>query len=307
MGIIIKLYKENFMKRYDDEGIPFPGYADYPGLVCEPGSFQNRDGVTIRYCTYYYDGHRKDKLILFCHGLGAGHTPYTVDIERLCRAGFKVLALDYAGCGASGGGRLTSVNAPTRDAVELLELLQPKEEIIPAGHSLGGYTALNLANYLPDVKRAVIVSGFLSISDEMMGFVKLRILADRIKSYEKKLSPVFGRLDNRAYLASTGDRILWIHSKDDPVVNYKYNAARALSLGNPNVRVITLEGKKHMPQYTYESLETMNAWIGEYYRAISEKKLVTAEDKRAFFNDKPTKKMMEPDPDVYGEILRFIE
>jgi pimeloyl-ACP methyl ester carboxylesterase len=308
MGIIVKKYKESFMKRYDmDEGIPFPDYTDYPGLVCEPGSFRNSDDVMIRYCLYSYEDYRKDKLILFCHGLGPGHTPYTVDIEQLCRAGFRVAAFDYAGCGASGGERLTSMNAPTQDALELLELLDPKEEIIPVGHSFGGYTALNLANYLPYVKRAVIISGFMSISDEMMGFVKLRILANRIKNYERTRIPRFRALDNRAYLSSTHDNILWIHSTDDPVVSYKYNAAQVMKLGNPNVHVMIVENKKHMPQYTYEALDTMNVWLGEYYRAVNEKKLNTTEEKRAFFNDKPAKRMMEPDPAVFGEILHFLK
>ena len=308
MGIIVRKYRENFMKRYDlDEGIPFPGLTDFPGLVCESGSFRNADGVIVRYFTYYYDGCRNDKLILFCHGLGPGHTPYTADIEQLCRAGMRVLAFDYAGCGASDGERLTSANAPARDAVTLLELLNPKEEIIPVGHSFGGYTALTLANALPRVKRAVVISGFVSIADEMMGFVKLRFLANRVKHYEKKLIPRFGTLDNRAYLASTQDKLLWIHSTDDPVVSYKYNAAQVIRLKNPNVRIISVENKQHMPQYTNEALETMNAWLGEYYRAVNEKKLNTAEEKKAFFKDKPALKMTEPDPAVFGEILRFIE
>lgn len=306
MGLIVKKYRENFMKRYDPDEIPFPGPADYPGLICERGSFQNSEGVEIRYCTYCYEGYRRDKRILFLHGLGAGHAPYTVDIEQLCRAGYRVTALDYAGCGTSGGERLTSVNAPTRDAEELLEHLAPKEEVIPVGHSLGGYTALNLANDLPQVKRAVIISGFLSIADEMMGFVKLRILANRVKKYEKKRIPRLSALDNRAYLACTKDSILWIHSMDDPVVGYRYNAGQAKKLGNPNVRVMTVENKKHMPQYTKEALDTMNAWIGEYNRAVYSKEINTAEEKKAFFHDKPTKRMMEPDPAVFGEIVRFL-
>ena len=308
MGIIIRQYIDNFMIRYDlDEGIPFPGLSDFPGLVCEPGSFRNSDGVSIQYFMYYYEGCRKDKLILFCHGLGPGHTPYTADIEQLCRAGMRVLAFDYTGCGASGGERLTSANAPARDAVELLELLDPKEEIIPIGHSLGGYTALTLANYLPRVKRAVIISGFMSIADEMMGFMKLRILADCVKHYEKKLIPRFGALNNRAYLASTQAKLLWIHSTDDPVVSYKYNALQVIKLKNPNVRVITVENKGHMPQYTYEALDTMKAWLGEYYREVNEKKLNTAEEKKAYFKDKPALQMMQPDPAIFGEILRFLE
>ncbi|MBO4383887.1 MAG: alpha/beta hydrolase [Clostridia bacterium] len=308
MGFIVKKYVESFMVRYDsDEGIPFPGYADFPGLVCEPASFRNSDGVEIKYCAYYYDGHRNDKLILFLHGLGPGHTPYTVDIEQYCRAGYKVLAPDYTGCGASGGEALPSVNAPARDAVELIELLDPKEEVVPVGHSLGGYTALTVANCLPRVKRAVIISGFVSVADEMIGAVKLRLLTGGVTRYEKKRIPRFRKLDNRAYLASTEDKILWIHSKDDPVVNFKYNAGQAIKLGNPNVRVIAVENKQHMPQYTRESLGRMNEWLGEYNREVNEKKLVTPEEKKAFFLDKPVIRMMEPDPAVFGEILDFIK
>ena len=51
----------------------------------------------------------------------------------------------------------------------------------------------------------------------------------------------------------------------------------------------------------------MNAWIGEYDRAVNEKKLNTASEQRAFFKDKPAKRMMEPDTAVFGEILRFLD
>ena len=308
MGFIIKQYEKNFMHRYDpEEGIPFPRAADYPGLACEEASFRNSAGDEVRYFTYHYEEYRRDKLILFCHGLGPGHAMYLTEISTLCRAGFRVLALDYAGCGVSGGERLSSANAPTRDALELLELLKPAEEIVPVGHSLGGYTALNLANILPEVTCAVVISAFIGIAEEMQGFVKLRVLADRVKRYERKLDPRLGSLDNRAYLASTKDRVLWIHSEDDPVVGYKHNAGKAAKLGNPNVCVITVKNKKHTPQYSYGAIEKMNAWMGEYYRLVNEKKLVTAEEKHAFFADKPVLLMTEQDPGVWEEIFGFID
>ena len=245
-------------------------------------------------------------LLLFCPGIGPGHTAYLAEIETLCRAGYRVLTLDYTGCGASGGERLPSVNTPTRDIVELLERLHPREEIIPIGHSLGGYTALNLANRLPAVTRAVILSGFVSISDEIMGMVRLRLLANRVKRYEKKLDPVYGALDNRKYLAETKDKILWIHSTDDPTVSYRYNAKQVLKLGNPNVRVVTVENKKHNPEFTEAAVANMNLWIGEYLRLVGEKKLVSPEERKAYFRDKPIERMTEQDPAVYDEIFSFI-
>lgn len=308
MGILVNLYKKNFLQRYDvPEDLPLHADSgEFPGLRCEPGSFRSSSGVEIRYFFFSYAEYDRGRVVLLCPGLGPGHRGYIAEIEALCRGGLRVLTLDYTGCGASGGERLPSCNAPTRDAAELLEHLKLREEIIPVGHSLGGYTALSLANLLPDVRRAVIISGFVGIADEMMGFVKLRVLANRIGRFERSLDPKYGRLDNRAYLAKTGDKLLWIHSTDDPVVAYKPNAGQVLRIGNPNVRVWTVENKRHMPQYTTGALQTMNAWMGEYGRLIREKKLTTLEEKKAFFADKPIGRMTEQDPAVIDEILRFL-
>lgn len=304
---IVGMYQKNFLRRFDkDIAIPYYSPADFPGLRCEEGSFSNSSNVLIRSYIYSPAKYDSSALLLFCPGIGPGHTAYLAEIETLCRAGYRVLTLDYTGCGASGGERLPSVNTPTRDIVELLERLHPREEIIPIGHSLGGYTALNLANRLPAVTRAVILSGFVSISDEIMGMVRLRLLANRVKRYEKKLDPVYGALDNRKYLAETKDKILWIHSTDDPTVSYRYNAKQVLKLGNPNVRVVTVENKKHNPEFTEAAVANMNLWIGEYLRLVGEKKLVSPEERKAYFRDKPIERMTEQDPAVYDEIFSFI-
>ena len=307
MSFITDYYQKNILQRYDkDEAIPYYSPSDFPGLFCTEDTFQNSSGVLIHFFDYRYPKYDPKKIILFCPGIGPGHTAYLAEIETLCRGGYRVLTLDYTGCGASGGDRLPSVNAPTRDAQELIEHLHPTEEIIPVGHSLGGYTALNLIHLMPNVTRGVIISGFVSIADEAMGFVKLRLLANSIKRFEKKLDPNLGSLDNRTFLASTKKRLLWFHSTDDPIVNFKYNAAQVMKIGNPNVRVISFDGKKHTPQYTREALDTMNAWIGEYERLVKEKQLDSPEAKKAYFADKPIARMTAQDPAVFGEILRFI-
>ena len=307
MGLITKMYQDNFLQRFDkDKAVPYLGLSDFPGLICEKDTFRNSSGIMIRNFSYYYTGFVPDRIILFCPGIGPGHTAYMAEIETLCRSGYQVLTLDYSGCGDSGGERMPSVNAPLRDVMELLDRLHPESEIIPVGHSLGGYTALCISNLLPDVKRAVIISGFVSISDEMIGFVRFRILANRIKRFEKKLDPQYGLLDNLKYLQKTTDKLLWIHSTDDPMVNYEHNAGQVLKTQNPNIRVITVEHKKHNPQYTEEALKTMNEWMGGYNRLIREKQFDTPEARKAYFNDKPVRQMTEQDPAVMGEILRFI-
>ena len=311
MGIVTDIYKKNFLCRYDkDEAIPYYSAEDFPGLVCVRGAFENSENVTIQYFTYFYEKYDTSKLVVFCPGMGPGHTAYLAEIETLCRAGYRVLTLDYTGCGASGGERMTSVNAPVRDVCELLDLCAPAEDIIPVGHSLGGYTALTLANITPAIKRAVVISGFVSISDEMMGFVKLRPLANVVKRYEKKLLPRYGNIDNLAYLATTTDRIRWFHSTDDPMVNFKYNGGRVAKLAlkrTDSLDVTVFGDKKHNPQYTKEALDTMNAWMGGYYKLLKENPDITLEERITYFSDKPIAKMTAQDPAVFDEIIRFIE
>lgn len=308
MSLIIDTYQKNFLLRFNkDEAIPYYCASDFPGLACEQASFRNSADVLIQYFIYHYETFDRTRLILFCPGLGPGHTAYLAEIETLCRAGYRVLTLDYTGCGASGGERMNSINAPTRDALELIDHLHPTETIIPVGHSLGGYTSLNIAHLRPDVTRAVIISGFVSVADEMKGFVKLWILANAVKRFEKKLDPHLGSIRNREYLATTTDRILWIHSTDDPMVNYKYNAGRVLKMRNPNIRVLTVQNKKHNPQYTEEALNTMNAWMGEYYRLVQEKKLDSPESRKEYFADKSIGLMTAQDAAVFDEILGFIK
>ena len=308
MSAVVDFYQKNFLQRFDkDAAIPYFSPADFPGLFCEENSFHNAACIKIRYFIYRYENFDPGKLILFCPGIGPGYTAYLAEIETLCRAGYRVLTLDYTGCGASGGERLSSINTPTRDAMELLDRLHPQEEVIPVGHSLGGYTALNVTRLSPTIKRAVILSGFISIADEMMSFVKFRLLANRVKRFEQKLDPHHGSPDNRSYLSATTDNILWIHSTDDPMVNYKYNAGRLSKMKNPHLRLLTVEQKKHNPQYAPDALQVMNDWIGTYNRLIQENKLETVEARKAYFSDKPIRQMTAQDPAVWGEILQFIK
>ena len=104
MGKITDMYQENFLQRFDKDGIiPYYSAADFPGLICAEDAFLNSAGALIRYFFYRYPGYDETRLILFCPGIGPGHTAYLAEIETLCRAGCRVLTLDYTGCGASGG------------------------------------------------------------------------------------------------------------------------------------------------------------------------------------------------------------
>ena len=307
MGLI-KLYKDNFLIRLDkDEAIPYYSYEDFPNIIYEENSFVNSLGVKLNYFFYSYKGYNLDKIIFFCPGLEPGHTAYLTEIELLCKSGYKVLTMDYTGCGSSEGERLPAINQPTKDVIELLNLLNLKEEVILIGHSMGGYTALNVINKTPSIKKAVIISGFADIASEMLGFVKLRILANVFKRYENKLNPEFKKLNNWKYLKKTEDDILFFHSIDDTMVNYKNNAGKVTKIKNSHLEVHTYEGKKHNPNYSKEALDFMNTTMGGYYQLLSDGQLTTLEERKQYFSDKPIGKMTAQDEEVWKIILDFIE
>ena len=308
MGAITKMYKDNFIQRFDkDDGIPYYSANDFPNLTCEEKIFNNSLGIEIHYFFYYYSDYKKDKIVVFCPGIGPGHTAYLAEIDYLCKAGYRVLTLDYTGCGASKGETLLSINEPTRDVVELLNNLHFNEEIVIVGHSLGAYTSLNVINLLPIIKRGVIISGFVSLKAELLGFMKIGLLTIGPRNFEKKVNKEYAFINNWKYLKTTTDKLLFIHSKDDQMVNFKHNTNKVMKIKNPNLSFKIVEGKKHNPNYSMDAIKNMNNWIGEYYYKIRQGELKTLEEKQNFFVDKPLTKMTEQDPEIMDLVLDFIK
>ena len=308
MGPIARKYREQLLCRYDKDGYtPYLSASDYPGLSCEEGVFENTAGVAVAYFRYRYENYDPEKLVVFCHGLGAGHTAYLAEIEYLCKNGLQVLTLDYTGCDKSGGDGMISVNRPTRDVIELIDYLSPSEELSVVGHSLGGYTALNVIRMVDKIKLGVIISGFL-FSKQMLGhFIKNRLIHYLVERVERKNDPAIARADNAKYLKTTTDRLLFIASEDDPMVPYSIGAGLAQTLGNDKLEFLIEQNKKHNPTYTAEALAFMQESFGTFNRLVAEGKLQTLEEKQAFFADRPAAKMTAQDPRVMDAVVKFIK
>ena len=306
MGISVNLYKKNFLIRFDkDPAIPYLSYKDYDGLNYKENHFTNSIGVRIYYFEYSYKVIKK-KTVVFCPGIGPGHTAYLPEIESLCRDGYKVITLDYMGCGASDGDTLYSINEPTRDVIDLLNHLNLKEDLVLVGHSLGGYTTLNVMNLCPFIKQAVVISGFVDICSEMLTFLKIPALTYPIRDYEKEINPEFGSIDNWEYLKNTKDNILFIHSKDDPMVAFKVNTQKVIKLNNPSLEFFITDDKKHNPTYTVKAVNFMNDSINGYQKLLKQDKLKTLEERKEYFKDKPASKMTNQDLEVRNIILNYI-
>lgn len=308
MGLIINKYKQNLVRRYEKEpGIPYYSFKNFENFRQEAKVFTNSRGVEVHYFFYYYDSYKKDKVILFCPGIGPGHTAYLREIELLARNGYKVLTLDYTGCGESKGELLGSLNMPTLDVVNLLDLLQLKEEVVPMGHSLGAFTSLNLINIRKEIKKAIVLSGFVSIKSLVKCYVKSNLLTNIVMKYEKKTVPEYFEIDNIEYLKNTKDKLLVIQSDDDTVVPYKIAFKVAEDSNNPNVKTIKVTGRKHNPNYSDDAIKYMSESFGNFYRQIKDKTIKTDEDKINYFKNISLDRLTEQDEKMFEEILKFIE
>ena len=308
MGLVSYFYRKNFICRHDKEvGVPYFSYQDFKGLKQEDNYFISSRGYKLRYFYFYYDNYKEDKIIFFCHGLGAGHAAYFAEINALAKRGYKVLTLDYTGCLDSEGKDMVSLTEPARNVIELLDYLKLKQEIVLVGHSLGGFTALNVINMRQDIKTAVILSGFLSISLTMKKFLKSKFVISRVLKYESKMGKEYYALDNIEYLKTTKDKIFFIQSDDDPIIPYDVALKVVEQIDNPNVKTLRLTGRKHNPNYTDEAVRYMNEVFGVYYQLIKDKKIRTDQEKIAYFKDKSIAKMTEQDPQIFDQIIAFIE
>lgn len=308
MGKIVDIYTNGFLQRFNyDPAVPYYNCTDFEGLHQEKYSFLNDLSVRIAYFAYYYDGHRTDKVIFFCPGIGPGHRSYLAEIEALCRHGFKVFTIDYMGCGESGGDDLFSINQPYTDVINLLDQLAFREELIIVGHSLGAYTALSTINKMSTVHKAIIISGFLSITNEVIGFAKLHFLAKMILKHEERINPKYSHPHNWDYLKNANDKLLFIHSKDDPIVNYRYNTKRVQRIKNPNLSFYICNGKKHNPTYTKEAANNSLKLMDTYNKKVANGSFKSEEDKINYFKDVSLAKLTEQDQEVLKIIFDYID
>ena len=308
MGLVSHLYKKHFVCRYDKEvGVPYYQASDFKGLKEEALNFTNSKGIELKYFYFYYDNYKDDKIVLFLHGLACGHAAYFAEIEALARRGYKVLAIDYTGCGDSKGKCLGSLNTPTKDVNELLDHLKLDKPVVLVGHSLGGYTTLNTISLRNEIKKAVVISGFLSIRSIGEALIKNNFFVKRIMAYENKLYPEYKELNNIDYLNKTTDDIFFIQSEDDGMVPYRIALEVVESIDNPHIKKLKFSGRKHNPNYTESAVKYMNEVFGNYYALIKQKKIKTDADKIEYFKDVSLAKLVEQDEQLFDQISQFLD
>jgi hypothetical protein len=122
-----------------------------------------------------------------------------------------------------------------------------------------------------------------------------------IARYEKKIEPKYYPIDNFEYVKKTSNKLLFIPSKDAPVVNYAAAMKPVLEANNPNIQILTVDGRGHNPNYSDNAAKTVTEVFGKNY------KLKKDEDKKKLMENLDPWTITEQDPEIFKKIKEFIE
>ena len=314
---IEKLYRSQLYKRYDDTGEVFYfSPSDFPGLNAEPYSFTASAGHTLKGYFYSYDEPNPHRIIVFDHGMGAGHRAYMKEIELIARHGYKVFSYDHTGCFESGGehtnGFLQSL-CDLNDCINALKTYQKTKnsDFSVVGHSWGAFSTLNITAFHPDISHIVAMCGFISVERILKSNFNgiLSLYRKHLYEVEKKTNPDFINANAIDTLSSSNAKILLIYSDNDPIVKreHHYEPLRSALSHKPNVRFMLVEGKEHNPNYTSSAIKIKNDFFKALTQKLKRNELADDNAKKEFVSSFDFDAMTEQDNTVWIEIFKTLD
>lgn len=314
---IVGIYKKNICVRAD--GNPLLSYfsvADFPGLQRTPFDFLGNNGQKLQGYFYYYPSPRKDRLIIFDHGMGGGHDSYMKEIEIIARRGYTVFSYDHTGCKESEGENTVGFAQSLCDldyAVNAVRTVEGYRDscISAIGHSWGGFASLNISALHPDIDTCVSISGFLGVERMIEQFFSgiLKFYRPSVLRLEHESNPMYSLIDARKNLKNTNTRILYIASDDDPTVKkeYHFDSLKESFKDSENFEFLLVHGKKHNPNYTVSAVAELTKMSEAMAEGIKKKSFEALEDAEKFRTSWDWNKITEQDEDVWNKIFNFLE
>lgn len=313
---IIKIYENMMLKRCDDSGNVFYFSAeDFPGLEKEPYTFSSSKGHILQGYFYSYPDAKPGRLIIFEHGMGGGHLSYMREIEKLCLAGYLVLAYDHTGCMESGGETTGGLAQSLCDLNDLIDTLKRDSkymfsDISVVGHSWGGFSAMNILSLHPEISHAVVISGFVSVEKMVSSFFSgiLKPYRKCIMNIEQKSNPDFVSSDGAQTLKNTSSAVLLIYSDNDSLCKKEvhFDALQSALGEKNNIRFILERNKGHNPNFTEDAVKYKDEFFSILTKKMKKKELESEKEKEKFKKSFDWYRMTEQDEKVWKEILTFL-
>ena len=312
-----KVYRSILFRRHDSDGsVYFFSPSDFDCLKSEEFSFTSKRGHLLYGSFYYYGTPDRSKLLLFEHGMGNGHRGYFREIEYLAKKGYFVYSYDHTGCEKSGGDHMHGLSGSLSDLDDCISALvsekgYDEQQISVVGHSWGGFSALNILRYHPNLNKVVAMSGFISIPAMQGQIVPFLFRQARKDLYEleRQTNPGFADSNAVDVLATTDRPVLVIHSMDDNTVSYKtnFNVLSRSLIEKTNIEYLLVSGSGHSPHYTAHAF----AYKEDFFKLLKRQRkigcLETAEEKAAFVDMFDWYAMTEQNEDLWRKIIAFLE
>lgn len=318
MGHIVdKVYLESIFKRFDGKPYIFLFTSDdFPGLMRHKITIKSSLGHNLQGNFYYYEDKVKSgRLVIFEHGMWTGHRGYLREIELLAGQGFLVYAHDKTGCMESEGAATFGFGQALRDLDDALtQLKQIPElagwELYIVGHSWGGYSAMNICSFHPDVKKVVSFAGLLSIKAIIKQHMKNLLIPFRGRVYflEKAINPKYFECSSDKSLAESNVRALIVQSKDDRTVKFNHHCKKLMKSlkGNERIRFIITNGADHNPSYSIAGITAKKAFFKDTRRL----------ERTGYFKDPATHQphidkydwfqITEQNMEIWNQVINFL-
>ncbi len=312
---VLNMYKGMMHARCDDtETVFYFSASDFSGLKAEAYSFAASAGHILKGYIYSYENARADRLVVFDHGFGGGHLAYMKEIEKLCRAGYTVLAYDHTGCMASGGASPNGLAQSLCDLNDCITAVKADArffglDISVMGHSWGAFAALNITALHPEISHIVAMCGFVSV-EKMIGTFFSGVMKGYRKgvlALEREVNPVFVGYNAVDSLKNTSAKALLIYSENDALCKKNhYDILHSALAEKENVRFLLVKNKGHNPNYTEDAIALLGKFTGARAKLLKKKNLTPAE-KQAFVSSFDFDKMTEQDEAVWKEIFAHLD
>ncbi len=321
------IYNQNFNKRFEASE-PIAGPDDFDGLKAERVEFESDKGQKLT--GYFYSketGNDKEELVIMSHGIGAGHNYYMPVADYFASKGYLTFAFDDTGCDESEGKGLGGLEQAVIDldhAITFAEEKYPEKPIVLFGHSMGGYSVMNVLKYHPEVKAVAECSGFVKATDMFESEGKnqagplIYALLPFVKLYDRYLFGEYATADVFDAFEASETPVLVIHSADDEIVPIEYGLDKLQAkYGNdPRFEFIRYEDRGHNNIFTDltnqdEINEEFREWISSrgYDTEAPENAERLKTDKLDFIhNVMDRKKWFDViDEEFFEPVIRFYE
>lgn len=257
-----------------DENLKYFKAKSFDNLNAYPVSFKSDKGQTLN--GFLYSSAKVDNykaVIVFSHGMGAGHLAYTTEINYYAQKGYIVLAYDNTGTCSSEGEKINGFAQGIIDLKHAIDFVGEREDLkelplLLAGHSWGAYCVCNV----PAIASQAQIKGIVAFSPfNSMNKVIRDIAKQKTKINLSVLSPFFD-LINLIRFGKTGvlrscDTInsntiptLIMHGGNDMQVTVKNSPVGKPHKikNNPNARTILYESKYHNVYLSKDAEQYLN-------------------------------------------------